>query len=328
MATNVGKFSSSYVRYGYESTYGTAVADGSLTTYFGHNVKFNATAKNNIEKIPNLNNRNYTKYAAKKFEGSWSADFQVSNWYWMKGVLGSVATTGGGPYTHTYNEAVTPPGITIQQSEDLDSDSERSFTGCLINEATVSFSVGDVVSGKLSGIYQKEAKDTTPLNANGNSADSEEVFTFAHATLELPQSTTLTEVQSLEISINNNWEPIWGLGSRLFTQRAAKQRDYLIKVKKTREADSDLLDDFYGSTTALANPNKPADIATMELTVTNGLATTSERSFTMLLDLIQVDEYGSPVNTGEVSNEDVTLFALNLNSSSKAVYINNTSAHP
>lgn len=327
MVTNVGVGTTAYARYGYESTFGTSPGDSALTTYFGHNVKFSRTIKNNTERIPNLNSRNYGKFAARKVEGTWSSEFTVSNFYWMKGLFGSVATAGAGPYTHTYSEANTPPSITIQTSEDLDTDSEATLTGCVMDKATLSMNVGEVVTGKIDGTYIKEVKDST-LNTNGNSADTEDVFTFAHGTIELPNSTAIAEIQSCEFSFANNAELIWGLGSRFATQRAFKQRVYEFKINKIREQDSDFLDKLYGSTTTMSNPNNPANTATIELTLTNGLASTSTRSFVMLLDNVQVDEDTIAYTPGEVMKEDVTLFALALNSSSKAVYTNNTNAHP
>lgn len=327
MVTQVGVFSSAYARYGYESAFGTSPGDSSLTTYFGHNVKFSRTIKNNIERIPNLNTRNYSKFAAKKVDGTWNADFQVSNLYFMKGVLGSVADAGAGPYTHTYNEANTPPSLTIQSSEDLDTDSETTMTGCLINKFTMNMNVGEVVTGKLEGTYVKEINDTT-LNANGNSADSEEVFTFAHATLELPTSTTMLEVQSLDMAITNNADLIWGLGSRFATQRAFKQRVYEFKISKVRELSADLQDSLYGSTTTMSNPNTPSNVATLNLTLSNGLGTTLLRSFSIKVDNLQLDDITRPLTPGEITKEDATLYALALNSSSKSVYTNNTSTSP
>ena len=327
MVTNVGLFSGSYARYAFETTFGTAIADGSLTTYFGHNVKFNRTIKNNIERIPDLNTRNYTKFGAKKVEGTWGADFQVSNFSFMKGVLGSVADAGSGPYTHTYSEANVPPSLTIQASEDLDTDSEQTLTGCLIDKFSMNLNVGEIVKGKLDGTYIKEVKDST-LNTNGNSQDAEDVFSFSHGTIELPTSTTIGEIQSCDVSISNNAELIWGLGSRFATQRAFKQRVYEFKINKIREQDSDFLDKLYGSTTTMSSANKPADTATLNLTLTNGLGTTLLRSFTMKVDSLQVDDFSSTLSPGDLTKEDVTLYALGLNSSSKAVYTNNTATSP
>jgi len=327
MVNTVGTFATSYARYGYEATFGTSPGDAALTTYFGHNVKFTSTAKNNIERIANLNNRNYTQMAAKKFEGTWSSDAQASNFYWMKGVLGDVTDAGAGPYTHTYNETNCPPSITIQQSEDLATPSERTMVGCLINKASLNLTVGEVVTVKMDGTYASESKDAV-LNTNGNGADAEDVFTFAHGVLELPTSTTLTEVQSVDISIMNNADLLWGLGSRFATERVFKQRVYEIKLGQTREADTNTLNKFYGSTTTLSNPNKPADVASLFLTMSNGLGGTALRQFDIKLVNLQVDEYSAPLIPGEVVKEGTTLYALALDPTTKAVYTNNTAVSP
>lgn len=322
---NPGIGTKSYARYGYESVYNTAVADGSLSTYFGHNVKFTASPKNNFERIPNLNSRNYTRFAAKKFEGSFNADFDVSNFYFLKGLIGTPTTTGGGPYTHTYAESTTPSGATIQMSEDLDTDSERTLTGCIFDKATLNFNVGEVVTGRIDGLYASESKEST-LNATGNATDSEEVFTFSHATLELPDTTTITLVDSLEMSVSNNAELIWGLGSRKASQRAFKTRAYEFKLNKIREQDTDLLDKFYGSATSLSDPNSPAPATTLQLTLTNGLSSTNLRRFIMTLGDIQVEDYSTTLNASEVVKEGVTLYALKV--SGALTYENNSSTHP
>ena len=321
-----GKGSSSYVRYGYESVFGTTPGDSSLTTYFGHNVKFTASPTNNIERIPNLNDRNYSKFAAKKFEGSFTVDFQASNFYALKGVLGSVSTDGGGPYNHKYSESATPSGATIQSSEDLGTDSERTFVGCVFNNYTLNANVGEVVTGRIDGIYRSESKDST-LNTNGNSTDSEDVFTFSHGTFEFPNSTTLAEVQSVELSVNNNAENLWGLGSRFATNIVHKQRVYEVRVGKIREVDTDLLDDFYGSSTTITNPGTPSNVATLKLTLSNGSTGTDLRRLVFELGNLQVAEYNSPLEPIEAIKENGTLYALNLGTASGAVYTNNTASH-
>lgn len=327
MATQLGHGSTVYNRYAFESTFGTAPADSALTTQWGHNVKFNRTAKSNLERVYNLGTRDATKYVTRKFEGTWSAEFEVSNWYFMKAVLGSVATTGAGPYTHTYNVANVPPSLTIQQSEDLDTNSEITMVGCLIDKFSLNMNVGDVVTARLDGVYLKETKDST-LNTNGNTQDSEEPFTFAHCTVEKPNGTVLTEVQNMTWDFTNSAELVWGLGSKFATQRIFNQRQFDFSLNQVREADVNILDDFYGGTTAISNPNNPANITTLEIIVTNGLSSTNQRSFTALFDALQVDEYGLPVNPNELLKEGSKLQALNLNTSSKAVYTNNTSTHP
>lgn len=330
MAQTVGTGSVSYVRYGYEATYNTSPGDGSLDTYFGHNVKFSATPKNNIERIPDFNTRNFTSYAAKKFEGTFTVDFQVSNFWFMKGLIGTPATTGSGPYTHTYTENNLPASATIQSSEELgDTDSERTFTGCVFDKLTLNMNTGDVITGKIDGFYAKEVKDST-LNATGNAQDTEDVFTFAQASLEYPNATVKNRVQSLDYTLSNNAELIWGLGSRLATARAHKTRVHEFRMSRIREADADILDSFYGSTTTLEDPGTPANVASLDLIISNGdtSPSTDERTFQALFDNLQFEDPSIPLNPAEVTKEDVTMYCLNFNSSTKPYYKNNTATHP
>lgn len=327
MATAIGQGSASYARFAFEPTFGTAVGDSVLSGAFGHNVKFTASPSNSNERIPNLNSRNYAKHVAKKFEGSWSADFQASNFYHLQAVIGDAVTTGAGPFLHTFTERNTLSGMTIQQSEDLDTDSERTLVGCMVNNWTLSMNQGEVVTGRMDGSYRSESKDTS-LNTTGNVADEEDVFSFSHATLDFPSATTLTEVQSLELSVTNNSEQIWGLGSRLATQKVWKQRVYDVTINKIREADSDLLDDFYGGTTSLTNPGTPANVATLKLVLNNGKADTEARSLTFELKNLQVADYNSPLEPVEAIKENGTLQALDLGTVSGVVYTNNSSTFP
>jgi len=327
LATDIGLGSASYARFAFESVFGTAEADANLTTFFGSNVKFNASPTNSVERIPNLNTRNYSKFALKKFEGSWDVDFQASNFYHLQSVLGAATTTGSGPYNHKFSEAASPSGMTIQSSEDLDTDSERTFVGCMVNNWSLSLNQGEVVTGRMDGSYRSESKDTS-LNTNGNGSDTEDVFTFAHATLELPNNTTLTEVQSLELSVSNNAEQIWGLGSRLPTQKAFKQRVYDVTINKIREADSDMLDDFYGGTTSISDGSGPSNLATMTMLLDNGKSGTSNRQLVFELNNLQINDYNSPLEPVEAIKENGTLQALSIGSASGAIYKNNTATFP
>jgi len=327
MATNVGTGSLSYARFAFEPTFGTAVGDSTLSGSFGHNEKFTASPSNSNERIPNLNSRNYAKHVAKSFVGSWSVDFQASNFYHLQAVIGNATTTGSGPYEHKFAESNFLSGMTIQTSEDMDTDSERTLVGCMVNNWTLSMNQGEVVTGRMDGSYRSESKDTS-LNTTGNTSDGEDVFTFAHAALEFPNATTLTEVQSLELSVTNNAEQIYGLGSRLATQQVWKQRTYDVTINKIREADSDLLDDFYGSSTTLQDPGTPANVATLTLVLDNGKTGTDNRSLVFELDDLQVADYNSPLEPIEAIKENATLQALSLGAASGAVYLNNSATFP
>jgi len=308
MVTDVGVGTRSYVRYGYENAFGTAAVDAQLSTFFGHNVKFTATPKNNFERIPGLNQRNFQKHASKKFEGTFGVDFQLSNAFMLKGVVGAVTSAGSAPTTHTYAESNVCSSATIQMSEDLDIDNERSFLGCVFDKLTLTMTTGEVVSGRLDGFYAKETKDAT-LNTTGNAADPEEVFTFAHASLEYPDGTTLTEIESLEITITNNVEIIYGLGSRLGTQRAFKQRVYDVNVTRVRE-DNTFLDDFYGGPTSLTDPSNTSGAVSLQIILSNGETGAAQREIQFTLQDIRAEDYAMPLNPAEVLKESVVLMAL------------------
>ena len=326
MATEVGRGTNSHVRYAYEAVFGTAEADANISGMFGHGVTFSATARNNTERIANLNTRDYTKYAAKKFEGTFTVDFQLSNAFFLKGAVGNATTTGSDPYTHTYDSSLTKglSGATIQSSENLDTDSERTFTGCLFNNTTLTMNVGDVVTGRIDGLYAKEAKDST-LNTTWETPDTEDVFTFAEATLEIPNATAKLEVQNVELSIANNVEMLWGLGSRIATKGVPKQRAYEVRMSRIREADADVLDLFYGNTTTLTDPSGAANTATLEITLDNEQATTAQRKIVILLDQIQFEDYNAPITVAELTKESVTAYAL---SGTTFTYLDSTQIHP
>lgn len=328
MANDVGTGSRSYVSYAYEPTFNEAATDANLTRAFGHNIRFSNSPRNNIERIPTLNSRNYAKYAAKKFEGTFSADFQVSNGSFLRGVIGEEETTGSEPYFHKFSESNTPSGATIQISEDLDADSERTLTGCLFDKLTLTMNKDEVVSGRIDGIYANESKDTS-LNSSGvTTPDEEDVFTFANASLTLSGATTITEIESLELTVSNNAELISGLGSRIATQRAFKQRVYEVRITKVREQDSDFLNGFYGSDSGVTDPTTPASGGFLDIVLDNGLGGASERSIRIRLGSFIGEDSTIPIAPAEINKESITLFCTELNGPSGAVYTDNTVARP
>ena len=94
MSQNVIGGWGAYCNYGFESSYGTAVTG---TRVFGHGTKLTISRKNNLEPIWELGNRNAQTTAAKKYEGTGTLDFNLSNASFFRAVLGEVADAGGGP---------------------------------------------------------------------------------------------------------------------------------------------------------------------------------------------------------------------------------------
>ena len=76
MAQNYVSGYASYVNYGYELTYGAGAVSART---FGHGTKITHTRRNNMERLYGLGARNATTTIAKKYEGSASVEFVLSN---------------------------------------------------------------------------------------------------------------------------------------------------------------------------------------------------------------------------------------------------------
>jgi hypothetical protein len=320
MASATGGYATNVI-YGWESTFGTV--SSSLNKNFGQGVKVTTfDLDNSNELIYGLGSQSAQKSHAKEFKGAFSLEFVLSDPWWLRSVLGAApATTGAGPYTHTWNSSQglsnTLSSFSMVVADDMDTDSDKTLLGCVVNSATITAAVGETIKVKLDGVFANFSKDaslTSPVSP------VEEPFAFQEATLEFPDSTTLSDVQNFELTITRNTELIWGLGSRFAQKQVAKQREIGMKIDMIYTQDSDLLDDFLGSTT-VPSTTSPAEVATLQLTVTNGLSTTNERSYTINLASLVVDKVSMPRSIEETNKISADLRARTFTS---AIVVNNT----
>jgi hypothetical protein len=298
---------SSYGQYGKEAVaYGTEAA--SIASAFGNGLSIETTRRNGINRVVGLGSRNAQKLIEGTYELTVNTNFILGTSHWMAAVLGSVADTGGGgdAYNHTYSEANTLPSVTIEDGTDLGTtDSVVKYLGCKVNECTISCNVGEPVNVKLEWFAKTETEGST-LDASVAS-DSEEPLIFAHGSLQLPSGTTFVNVQSVDLTISNNLDRRYGLGSRLLQKLIEGERHYTVRINKTFENSTDMLEDFYGG---VAGPSATtiAETATLILIYTNGLATTLERSLTVTITGLKSDEHSQNKKTGEVLLENSTWF--------------------
>ena len=307
----------SYVNYGYEATYGAGAVSART---FGHGVKVTTTRRNNMERIHSLGARNAQATAALKYEGTTSVEFVMANASFFRAVLGAVADLGAGPYTHTYTEANTLPSFAIDTGTELGTaDEVTELKGCMANTCTLTSTTGETIKVRLECPYQNETLATTGIGSQVT--ETFDVFTFAHGSLQLPSGSTIGEVQSFELTMNNNLESVYGLGARQLVSQVAKIRQYDIRMTVTFKDVTQLLEKFYGDTTGPTTVNTPAAQATLILTFTNGLATTNLRSIVMTFANIYLNEDTLPKDVNEVIKEDVTGWA---HSCTSVVWSNNT----
>lgn len=306
-----------YAKYGWETIFATETA--SYNKAFGRDVKLsNISRNNNSERRYNLGSRDagYTKVG--QYGGSGTAEFTIANPWWMRALLGAApVTTGAGPFTHTFTPANTLSSFSLETGIDLATDSVPALLGCKVKTGTINLAVNEPATARLDFEWANESYDATLGSAV---ADAEEVVTFAQASMELPDGTTIDHIQNLELSIDNTTEFRGQLGSRFRVTGTPKERSYGIKLTADYTALTDFLQKFYGGATGPVA--QPAESATLDLVFDNGLASTSQRLWHFNFANITVAEHNMPLDTTAVITEDVTLIARSLTT---ATVLNNTS---
>lgn len=304
MAQSVISGYGAYANFGFEATYGSAASG---TRAFGHGTKLSISRKNNMDRVFGLGARNSTATVAKKYEGTATVDFLLSNASFFRAVLGTVTDGGSGPssYTHTYSEANTVQSFSIVNGAELGTNDYVSvLTGAKVNTCTISSAVDEAVSIKLECPYKTETLATSGISSQV--AVTESIFTFAQGTLSLGGS-TIGNVQSVELTINNNLDGIWGLGSRIKTSQVEKTRMYDLKMTVAFSQNTDLLTKMLGSTSAPAT-GTPSSVACV-LTFTDGTT-----SIVITMANIYLNEETLPLDVNEVIKEDVTGWATSCTS--------------
>lgn len=322
MAQTVASGAYGYVNYGFESTEGTVAS--SFPKSFGHGVKLSVSRKNNMERVYGVGARNASANVAKKYEGMASIEFMLdAQGSWWRAVMGALPTdAGAGPYTHTFAESNTLLSFSIANAVELGSnDMVSALIGAKVDTCTLSFAVDEITKVKLECPYRTETMASSGIGSAV--APSEEPLSFQHGTISVGGS-TVAYVQSGEVTISNNVEMVWGVGSRYSTAGPVKQRAYDFKFSLMMSDLSLVMENFYGTTldvsaSDLATLN-PAGVACV-LTFDNGLSSTSSRKVVLTFANLYFNDHDTGLDVNELVKEDVTGYAL---SCTNVVVTNNT----
>ena len=205
-----------YLKYGYESTYGTAAS--TIDKKFGLNDALTSwTLTHNRQDLPQLNSLTVQNYAYGQQQGSIGIDFTLSNPWIFTALFGAPSTTGSSdPYTHTYPHASngtskTPTSFTCEVGFDgASGDIVRTLKGCVMDSLSISASVGNLVQCSVSATYGNEDAPSTSLGTAPTEPTVQFPYTFAHARLKY-SGQTLAEVQDVNININQSTSLLYGL---------------------------------------------------------------------------------------------------------------------
>lgn len=312
MANNYRSGGSTVALYAYEQAAQWDSAASSHTasteTYvpFGQGVDISVARNNNAERITGVGARNATATISKQYSGTATINGAVTNAWWLLGILGANADAGSvGAYTHTYTETDTLPSFTTKTSFELGTtDMANVLLGCRVNSYTLTAAINEALRFSIEAPYRYETVGTTAVS---NIADTEPVFTFAHGSIELPDGTVVAAVQSFELTINNNLEAIYGVGSRFMVDNVAKNREYNFNITAAFKDHTALFTRFLNGTNSATAPDAGSgtEIATLELTFTNDDGDILDFNFTG----ITLNEETLPQNVNEVIKENVTGWA-------------------
>jgi len=315
---------SAYIRYGWEATFKTQST--TIDKVFGEAPRFDSSRTQNIRQARGLGKRTPYKLIPLQYEGTFSIETIIANPWWLRAIIGNAPTTSGtGPYTHTYLDGSlllpkNAPSITIENGIDLTADAVIKLLGCVADTATITAAVNEPVMLKIDGKYATETKGTSGI-ADPFPSESLEYFTFAEGKLEVPDGTVISDVQNAEISIRNNLDMRYGLGSRFGSRHYERDFDVEIRTSNLFEDATVFLEKFYGSATA---PTTPTEV-TVDLLFDNGLTGTSQRQIHLTVTGAKIAEETLNQVVAEAIPEDIVLQSKGFSS---VVAINNTSTAP
>ena len=215
MALQFGR--TAYIAINEESTYGTA--NGSP---FGVNNRvFSVSMGRSQERERTTHlSQSSAAFAVNTFDGFEIAGGTIETPLTYKGLgmlfkaaIGSVATTGSGPYLHTFNPTASLPSLTIAVQRGTGS--SEQFEGCMVSNMTISCEAGGEGRASFEIIAETATARAASIGAPGF-GDGAQIFHFQSSTLSYNSETY--KMRSMELTLDNKLERVNYLGSKLTSE--------------------------------------------------------------------------------------------------------------
>lgn len=190
-----------------------------------------ADRSNNPERMMRPFQRHSEQILEMEFDGSWQADFVLTNTWWLQFFYGAPTSSGSSvPYTHDYSTDPTSPPKSAQLIEETHhSDgtiTQTIYTGVVAGSIDTDVSVQDTANITIDGLYaDEETYDTdvannSPFGTIGSQPDtSYRAMHFGNSILKMDVDEddtheTLAHVQDAGLSLEGNVELGYELGTR------------------------------------------------------------------------------------------------------------------
>jgi hypothetical protein len=282
----------------YESESGFTSGATTMTSgrAFGRGQKVtNVNVRENQEVIYELGFRNANAVAYKQFEGTLGLEWIMSNPWFFKSFMG-VATDSalsGGVYTHTFTKtsgAVTSLEVDVGFVASSGAIT-RKMLGTVLDSLTLTGSINDVVRVKANAMFYREP--AIALSYGAPVVDTFAPVTFANMTLVVGVN-TIAEVQSFELSLSNNIQPIFGLGSIYAVGAIPTQFDVVGRISVTMKDASWL--GFLRS-----------ELTSAQLVITNGLTSNSLVTTTINMQGLNFGEHTVSYQPNQIIIENLPI---------------------
>ena len=300
---------SSYVRYDWEDTFGTSAFNNSTHKAFGLNARLGSwTLGHSPKDLPRLNQVEVAQYAYGQQTGSLSVDFVLSNPWIFRALYGAQATTGSGPYVHTWGttgdvsgaKTITPFSVEIGFAAE-DANIVRAATGCILNSLSIGATIDGTVDCSADITYGNETDNGTTYHASPPNDDVNFPYTFAHGSLHWygddgadtdSDNSKVAELQSANVTFSQNPALLYTVGShkavssfrRVFDITGNFQASWVNNKKLLQ-----LLDQIEKPNTSSIREGVAGAAVDAILTFDNGGTGTAKKSITIKLSGVRPD---------------------------------------
>ena len=305
--------------------YKTVVKYDDETSYGSGTVGASSVVKGRIQSLTINENNNIIRTVAmgegrnEVFEGwgnydcTWSMEYEVSDFDFLRYAIGSMAGTGS-----------TAAPKYLQEEEFMDytagADSgmksfyfdvgfqdvsggtheDHTLNGVIMNNVSFTLALGSTLRASIDGFAQKSTASTGAISLT---ADTTKPWIFAQGDFKW-NSSTVGRVTNCTLTIANNFDPEAGreLGSR-FIQAAEpglRKYDWTITVKMTSAIATTMRDHFYGQANTPnegIDPSEPTLYALI-LQLAEG-AVSGDRQAGIYLSDCFINDISKPVNIGD-----------------------------
>lgn len=302
---------------------GTWTADAK---HFGIETSIKPTPRRNLVKVRGMSgtlpttqtvstSRDAQQIFAGKYEVGLSIEFQPQTFDFMEFVFGS--KSGSDPYYYPQLSAVTEAdkkkyvqakSFSLAMRKDYGGSSDATdkvwiYSGCIINTMTLRAAMGEAVTVSLDAIGADTTASVTSIDTNYpyTALSSADVYNFSHASVSYSGTPIPNIIEAFDLTIGNNAEILYGLGSYTGKAGVWKARDVSLTIDLTDEG-TQFMDDLMGAATSVSDPVK---IETITLT----LEKSASVDMTITLKNLKIAEDDAGLDYGEVVKEKITLEA-------------------